>query len=97
MFLTETAAAGAGGLIVMVVWMVILFGIMYLLQKKEQKRLKAMLADMAVGDAVVTTGGFYGIVIDITDDDVIVEFGNNRNCRIPMRKGAIAEVEKASE
>ena len=56
MFLTETAAAGAGGLIVMVVWMVILFGIMYLLmirpQKKEQKRLKAMLADMAVGDAV---------------------------------------------
>ena len=96
MFLTETAAAGAGGLIVMVVWMVILFGIMYLL-KKEQKRLKAMLADMAVGDAVVTTGGFYGIVIDITDDDVIVEFGNNRNCRIPMRKGAIAEVEKASE
>ena len=56
-----------------------------------------MLADMAVGDAVVTTGGFYGIVIDITDDDVIVEFGNNRNCRIPMRKGAIAEVEKASE
>ena len=101
MFLTETAAAGAGGLIVMVVWMVILFGIMYLLmirpQKKEQKRLKAMLADMAVGDAVVTTGGFYGIVIDITDDDVIVEFGNTRNCRIPMRKGAIAEVEKASE
>ena len=53
MFLTETAAAGAGGLIVMVVWMVILFGIMYLLmirpQKKEQKRLNAMLADMAVG------------------------------------------------
>ena len=101
MFLTETAAAGAGGLIVMVVWMVILFGIMYLLmirpQKKEQKRITAMLADMAVGDAIVTTSGFYGVVIDITDEDVIVEFGNNKNCRIPMRKSAIAEVEKASE
>ena len=56
-----------------------------------------MLADMAVGDAVVTTSGFYGVVIDITDEDVIVEFGNNKNCRIPMRKSAIAEVEKASE
>lgn len=32
--------------------------------------------------------------IDITEDDVIVEFGNNKNCRIPMRKTAIAEVEK---
>ena len=34
---------------------------------------------------------------DITEEDVIVEFGNNRNCRIPMRKAAIAEVEKASD
>ena len=48
----------------------------------------------AVGDAVITTSGFYGVVIDITDDDVIVEFGNNKNCRIPMRKTAITEVEK---
>ena len=54
-----------------------------------------MLADMAVGDSIVTTSGFYGIVIDMTDEDVIVEFGNNKNCRIPMRKAAIAEVEKA--
>ena len=62
--------------------------------EKEQKKLQAMLNDLAVGDAVVTTSGFYGVVIDITDDDVIVEFGNNKNCRIPMRKTAITEVEK---
>ena len=54
-----------------------------------------MLASLAVGDSVVTTSGFYGVVIDLTDEDVIVEFGNNKNCRIPMRKQAIAEVEKA--
>ena len=56
-----------------------------------------MLNDMEVGDAIVTTGGFYGVIIDINDEDVIVEFGNNKNCRIPMKKAAIAEVEKASE
>ena len=56
-----------------------------------------MLNDMEVGDAIVTTGGYYGVIIDITDEDVIVEFGNNKNCRIPMKKAAIAEVEKASE
>ena len=84
----------------MILWMVVIFGVMYFLmirpQKKEQKKLQAMLNDLAVGDAVVTTSGFYGVVIDITDDDVIVEFGNNKNCRIPMQKAAIAQVEKAS-
>ena len=95
------SSGGAGGMIGMIVWIVLLFGLMWFLmirpQKKEQKRITAMLADMAVGDAIVTTSGFYGVVIDITDEDVIVEFGNNKNCRIPMRKSAIAEVEKASE
>ena len=56
-----------------------------------------MLNSMEVGDSVVTTSGFYGVVIDMTEEDVIVEFGNNRNCRIPMRKQAIAEVEKAEQ
>ena len=71
------------GLGVTIIWMVILFGIMYFLmirpQKKEQKRLAAMLSAMEVGDSVVTTSGFYGVVIDMTEEDVIVEFGNNKN------------------
>jgi len=64
-------------------------------QKKEQKRVREMLNNMAVGDCVLTTSGFYGVIIDITDDTLIVEFGNNRNCRIPMDKSAISKVEKA--
>ena len=64
-------------------------------QKKEQKKMNAMLSSMAVGDSVVTTSGFYGVIIDITDEDVIVEFGSNKNCRIPMKKSAIAQIEKA--
>ena len=92
-------ASSGMGMVGAIVWMVVLFGIMYFLmlrpQKKEQKRLQALLNDMEVGDSIVTTGGFYGVVIDMTEEDVIVEFGNNKNCRIPMRKQAIAEVEKA--
>ena len=64
-------------------------------QKKEQKKMAAMLSTLAVGDCVLTSSGFYGIVIDITDDTVIVEFGNNKNCRIPMQKSAISQIEKA--
>ena len=79
------------------VYAIIIGGMWFLLmrpQKKEQKRLQAMLSTMEVGDTALTTSGFYGVIIDITDDDVIVEFGNNKNSRIPMQKSAIAQIEK---
>ena len=66
-------------------------------QQKERKRVANMINSLEVGDTVVTTSGFYGIVIDITDEDCIVEFGNNKNCRIPMQKAAIAQVEKPDD
>lgn len=81
-------------------YVVIIGGFWWLLmrpQKKEQKRVQLMLSELAVGDTVLTTSGFYGVVIDITDEDVIVEFGSNKNCRIPMQKAAISAVEKPEE
>ena len=90
--------AAGGGLIGMIIIYVAFFAVLWFLfmrpQKKEQKRVASMLADLANGDCVLTTSGFYGVVIDIADDTVIVEFGNNKNCRIPMKKTAIVEVEK---
>jgi preprotein translocase subunit YajC len=98
--LTESGSA-AGGLGLMIIYIVVIGAAMYFFairpQKKEQKRMSALLASMEVGDTVVTTSGFYGVVIDITDEDCIVEFGSNKNCRIPMKKSAIAEVEKAGQ
>ena len=95
--LAAQSSSGTSWVILIVVYAVI-FGGFYMIfmrpQKKEQKRVAAMLSAMEVGDVVVTTSGFYGVLIDITDDDVIVEFGSNRNCRIPMKKSAIQEVEK---
>ena len=94
------AAGGSMSMVsIILVYVVIIGGMWFLLmrpQKKEQKRIQAMLSTMEVGDTVLTTSGFYGVIIDITDDDVIVEFGSNKNCRIPMQKAAVAQVEKAS-
>ena len=97
MLLTGAGAAGGGMLQIVIVWgifLAVMYFIMLRPQKNEQKRVSAMLASLEVGDVVVTTSGFYGVLIDITDEDVIVEFGSNRNCRIPMKKAAIQEVEK---
>ena len=75
-----------------------LYFIMIRPQRKEQGRVKDMLSSLEVGDTVCTTSGFYGMVIDIPDEfTVIVEFGNNKNCRIVMKKEAIAQVEKPEE
>jgi len=93
------AAAGSSvaSLISLVFMFVLLYFVMIRPQQKEQKRKNAMLSELATGDTVLTTSGFYGTVIDITDDTVIVEFGSNKNCRIPMQKAAIAAVEKPEQ
>ncbi len=95
------AATGAGGTISMIVWIVILVVFMYFFmirpQQKETKQKNAMMSSLAVGDTILTTSGFYGVVIDIEEDTIIVEFGSNKNCRIPMQKSAIAAVEKPED
>lgn len=90
-----------GSWIILVIYVVVFGAIIYFLmirpQKKQQTKQKAIIDSIAVGDSVLTTAGFYGVVIDVTEDMVIVEFGNNKNCRIPMQKNAIVEIEKANE
>ena len=89
--------AAADNAVIIIVYVVLIGGLYFFMlrpQKKEQKRVQSMLSEMAIGDTVLTTSGFYGVIIDITDEDVIVEFGSNKNCRIPMQKAAIAQIEK---
>ncbi len=82
----------------LIVYIIFFIALMYFLairpQQKERKKQQELLASVAIGDSVLTTAGFYGVVIDMTEDTVIVEFGNNKNCRIPMQKAAIVQLEK---
>lgn len=91
-----SAAGSSIGMILM--YVVVFGGLIYFMSirpgKKQEKAQAEMHAAMKAGDSVLTTSGFYGVIIDIMDNTVIVEFGNNRNCRIPMQKEAIAAVER---
>lgn len=95
----EQVPAG-GNLIFTIGWFAILALVFYFMlirpQKKQQKQMQAMLSTLEKGDSVLTNSGFYGVVIDVMDEVVIVEFGNNKNCRIPMKKSAILEIEKTN-
>ena len=98
----DASASNAGGsgnmMIVTVIYLVFIVGFMYFVmirpQSKKEKERQEVVNSVEVGDSILTTSGFYGVVIDVTDDTVIVEFGSNKNCRIPMQKSAIVEVEK---
>ncbi len=92
---------GAGGsMIMMLLFWGILIAFLYFImikpQKKQAKEQENMQNSLEPGDSIMTTSGFYGTILAVEEDTVIVEFGNNKNCRIPMHKRAIAEVEKAN-
>lgn len=82
-----------------IVYIAIFAAIIYFMmirpQKKQKAKTEEMLKQMEPGDNIMTTSGFYGTILDVVDDTtIIVEFGNNKNCRIPMHKNAVAELEK---
>lgn len=97
--LEANVGGGLAGTFGLVAYMLVFFAIFYFLiirpQKKQEKAHEALLSTVATGDSVLTSSGFYGVIIDVMGETVIVEFGNNKNCRIPMKKAAIVEVEKA--
>lgn len=103
--LLESGAAQAGGqsgsivmtVLMLVGWLAVMYFLLIRPQKKQQKQMDELRDSVKPGDNIMTTGGFYGVVLDIVDDTVIVEFGNNKNCRIPMHKNAIAEVDRDEE
>ncbi|MBQ9814959.1 MAG: preprotein translocase subunit YajC [Lachnospiraceae bacterium] len=85
----------------MIVVYIVLFGaLIYFLMirpsRKQKKEAEARNSGLEPGDSVLTTSGFYGTIVAVNGDTVIVEFGNNKNCRIPMSKQAISQVEKAN-
>lgn len=102
----SNASSGASGtssganLMIIIVYVVVFGALIYFFmirpQKKQQAKTQDMQKRIEPGDNIMTTSGFYGTVLDVVDDTtIIVEFGNNKNCRIPMHKSAVAELEKA--
>lgn len=96
---------GATGLLGMgsigfVLYIAFFIGIMYLLvflpQKKRDKKAKAMVSSLRVGDKIVTIGGIAGKIINIKDDEITVEAGIEKS-KIVLKSWSVKEVDKPME
>ena len=76
-------------MILIIVFMVILI---YLPQKRQDKKDAAMRSSIEIGDKVTTIGGIVCAIAD-KDDTIVIETGSDRT-KIRFRRTAISSVEK---
>ena len=90
----QSAAAGAGtGNWSFLVMMGLIFVVMYFFmirpQQKKQKELVKFRNSLAKGDKVITAGGIYGKIVEVSDNYVFVEIDSN--VKIKVDKSSIVK------
>lgn len=90
-------AAGAGGMATMIIPLVLMFGLMYLLiirpENKKKKKAEEMRNSLSLGDEITTIGGITGKIVQVTEDTITFETGEDR-VRIQVKKWAISTTAK---
>lgn len=103
--LTTAATTGAGGAFWSIFFLVIIFVVFYFFlirpENKRKKQLNEMRDSITLGDEIVTIGGIMGKVVQVTEDTITFETGEDR-VRLQVTKWAIstnvrAEKEKAAQ
>ena len=94
--LLQTAAAAApagqmGSLVFTIVAMVLIFYFFLIRpQKKQEKETKKMLDALKKGDKIVTIGGIYGTIFNVTESTVVIKVDDNT--KIEFSKTAVSRV-----
>lgn len=70
---TSQAASSLVTIGMLVVMFIVLYFFMIRPQKKKQKAEEKMRNDIQVGDEIMTIGGFYGRVISVKEDSLVIE------------------------
>ena len=92
----------------MIILIVAMFGVMYFVmirpQKKKQQQEQEMRDSIQVGDEITTIGGIMGRVVTVKEDSLVIETGADRN-KMKIARWAVstnntaiekAEAEKAA-
>lgn len=95
----ETAAAGtgAGSMVTMLLPLAIMFALMYFMiirpENKKKKKTEEMRSSLSLGDEITTIGGITGKIVQVTEDTITFETGEDR-VRIQVKKWAISTTAK---
>lgn len=91
------AAAGTGSMSSMLLMLVAMFAVFYFLlirpENKKKKKTEEMRSSLSLGDGITTIGGITGKIVQITEDTVTFETGEDR-VRIQVKKWAISTTDK---
>ena len=92
LLLTEGAAA-AGGSASMILMLVLMFAVFYFMiirpENKKKKSAEEMRSSLSVGDEITTIGGITGKVVQVTEETVTFETGEDR-VRIQIKKWGVS-------
>ena len=85
------AAAPGGNPMVMIGYMVIIFGLFYFLmirpQMKKEKERKKMIAAVKTGDRVLFCGGMLGTVANVKEGLLVIKIADN--VKVEVARGAV--------
>ena len=88
------------GGIEMIIMVVVMIGIFYFFmirpENKKKKKLAEMRSNLTKGDTITTIGGIYGKVVDVSEEKITFETGEDR-VRIQVARWAVSTVGKATE
>ena len=98
LFLEAAGTAGAGaGMPSMLIMVVIMFAVFYFFvirpENKKKKKAEEMRNSLSLGDEIITIGGMIGKIVQITEDTITFETGEDR-VRIQTKKWAISTTAK---
>ena len=92
-FLTSTTTATGGSGMSMLLMVIIMFVVFYFFvlrpENKKKKKTEEMRNSLTLGDEIVTIGGMIGKIVQITEDTITFETGEDR-VRIQTKKWAIS-------
>ena len=84
----------------MILWFAVIFGIFYFLiirpQRNEQKKKKLMIDELKRGDEVLLTGGLFGKVAEIKENNILM-LQISGNTTVKVDRAHVALVIKEEE
>lgn len=79
----------------------IMFVIVYFMmirpQQRKEKERQSMLGGLKKNDHVITSGGIYGVVTQVQDDEVRLRIDDEKKVTVRVTRGAIATVVASGE